>query len=67
MLLTYDSLLTLSEEVPYIWKHKWKLGTALYLLVRHTMTLYSLMQIILNLTNFTSLQVCVLTFIDTHK
>ena len=62
-LLAYDSLLTLVEEVPYIWKQKWKLGTALYLLARYANILYILTERIVFFVNFTSLQVC---FYDFH-
>ena len=56
-LLAYDSLLTLLEEVQYIWKTKWKLGTALYLLARYPTLLFILIEIILLFVNSTSLQV----------
>ena len=57
-LIAYDSLLTFSEEVIYIWKKKWKLGTVLYLLARYAMLLYMIQSIIMAFFNFTSLQVC---------
>ena len=57
VLLAYDSLLTLFEEVSYIWKKKWKLGTVLYLLTRYALLVFTLIETILSL-NFTSLQVC---------
>ena len=46
VLLPYDGLLTLSEEVTYIWNKKWKLGTVLYLLTRYPTLLYILTQVI---------------------
>ena len=59
-LLAYDSLLTLSEEVLYIWENKWKLGTLLYLLARYANILFLLIEIVLSFVNFTSPQVCFL-------
>ena len=38
--LAYDSLLMLSEDVVYIWRNRWKLGTVLYLLARYATPLY---------------------------
>ena len=68
-LLAYISLLTLSEEVSCIWKKKWKLGTALYLLARYGALLYIVTEKIILFFNFQSLQVCFfhLTFIDAHR
>ena len=63
-LLAYDSLLTLFEEVSYMWKKKWKLGTALYVLARYAMLLYIVIQTIFLLIGFASLQVCF--FHDVH-
>ena len=65
-LLAYDSLLTLVDEVLYIWKKKWKLGTALYLLARYPNLLYFLTE---KIVNFTSFQVCFLhdCLIDAHE
>ena len=63
VLLAYDSLLTLFEEVSYIWEKKWKLGTALYLLTRYALLVFTLIETILSL-NVTSLQVC--CFYDFH-
>jgi Family of unknown function (DUF6533) len=57
-LLVYDSLLTIAPEIGYIWKTKFKLGTALYLLARYPLLLYHSLQIILALSNISSLQVC---------
>jgi Family of unknown function (DUF6533) len=39
VLLAYDTLLTLSIELEYVWGKKFKLGTLLYLLARHAMIL----------------------------
>jgi Family of unknown function (DUF6533) len=41
-LLAYDSLLTMPLETGYIWKAKFKLGTALYLLTRYPTLLFHL-------------------------
>ena len=57
-LLAYDSVLTLSEDVSYVWKKKWKLGTALYVLARYPMPLLCIgAEIIGFFFNFPS-QVC---------
>lgn len=34
-LLAYDTLLTLSDEIEYIWQKTYKLGKVLYLLARY--------------------------------
>ena len=69
-LLAYDSLLTLSEEVQYIWKNKWKLGTVLYILARYATILFILTAIINFFSKFLSLPVLLflssMTFIDKH-
>jgi Family of unknown function (DUF6533) len=57
-LLAYDSLLTMDPEIGYIWKTKFKLGTALYLLARYIMLLDQLFMIIQHLLKFPSPQVC---------
>ena len=63
-LLTYDSLLKLSEELSYIWKKKWKFGTTLYYLVRYGMILFNFVQTISFVLGLASLQVCF--FHDIH-
>ena len=57
VLLAYDSLLTLFEEVPYIWQKKWKLGTVLYLLARYAALQFITIEMIFSL-NSISLRVC---------
>ena len=56
-ILAYDTLLTLSEEVPHIWKKKWKLGTVLYFLARYGVILFNLLEIITGYFLNLSLQV----------
>jgi Family of unknown function (DUF6533) len=58
VLLAYDSLLTMPLEIGYIWKAKFKLGTALYLLARYSMLFFLPALMILDLLNFPSIQVC---------
>jgi Family of unknown function (DUF6533) len=61
-LLAYDSLLSMPLEIEYIWKTKFKLGTALYLPARYAILLYLSVQIILESLNFTSIHVCFFEF-----
>ena len=56
-LLVYDSILTLSQEVHYIWKKKFKIGTALYMLARYAMLVYIFLQVLGSFVNIPSLQV----------
>jgi Family of unknown function (DUF6533) len=58
VILTYDSLLTLSYEVEYIWHKTFKLGTALYFLTRYVMLLYLWIEAIGQSIVIPSLQVC---------
>jgi Family of unknown function (DUF6533) len=65
-LLVYDSFLTLSQEIHYVWNRKFRLGTILYVLSRYTMVLYLLIEFIG--TSFPSLQVCLgKNSIDAHE
>ncbi|KAL4067029.1 hypothetical protein V8B97DRAFT_999002 [Scleroderma yunnanense] len=48
-LLFYEYFLTLDQEIEYIWKHRWKPSTALYLFVRYFGTLYNLTATVLML------------------
>lgn len=42
-LLVYDTLLTLSDEIKYIWHKKFRLGTVLYWITRYpALVLFSL-------------------------
>jgi Family of unknown function (DUF6533) len=56
-LFTYDTLLTLSHEVDYIWFKKLKLGTALYILARCSTLLVLSLEVLEQFLS-TSLQVC---------
>ena len=56
VLLAYDTLLTLPEEVLYIWNMKFKFGSALYFLARYSELLYLLILLLSYLLNI-SLQV----------
>jgi Family of unknown function (DUF6533) len=55
-LLAYDTLLTLTHEVKYLWLKNFKLGTALYILARHFTLLGLFVDVLSQLWN-TSLQV----------
>jgi Family of unknown function (DUF6533) len=57
VLLTYDTLLTLSIELEYIWGKKFKLGTLLYLLARYGIILYLVLLVVIHLIG-TSFRVC---------
>lgn len=58
-LLTYDTLLTLPDEVEYVWCKKFKLGTILYLFARYPMIFISLATPLVQYIDG-SLQVCLL-------
>jgi Family of unknown function (DUF6533) len=51
VLVVYDTIITLSYEVEYIWRRKFKLGTALYLVSRYLTLLYFLLVILNNFIN----------------
>lgn len=55
-LLTYDTILTLSDEIDCIWKKRFTLGSGLYLLARYPMLLFLFMEALLQFLN-DSLQV----------
>jgi Family of unknown function (DUF6533) len=60
VLLAYDTLLTLSIELEYIWGKKFKLGTLLYLLARYTTILYLVLLPVVIVLDVPSLRVCFL-------
>jgi Family of unknown function (DUF6533) len=67
-LLVYDSLLSLSQEIHYIWNSKLRLGTVLYVLARYTVLLFLLIEFIANSLDFPLLQVCLCeNSIDSHE
>ncbi|KIM61537.1 hypothetical protein SCLCIDRAFT_876481 [Scleroderma citrinum Foug A] len=41
VLLCYEYILTLDQEIEVIWKRRWNLSTALYVFVRYFGTLYN--------------------------
>jgi hypothetical protein len=47
-LLTYDTALTMSRELSFIWERKLRLGTLLYLMTRYCLLLY----LVLNIVSF---------------
>ncbi|KAF8488345.1 hypothetical protein JB92DRAFT_3016983 [Gautieria morchelliformis] len=62
-LLSYDTLVTLSSEVTYIWPQKLRLGTVFYLLSRYAALLVLIFSVIVNLSSLvTSLNVCNIMF-----
>jgi Family of unknown function (DUF6533) len=58
VLLAYDTLLTLSIELEYIWMKKFKLGTLLYLLARYAIILHLVLWAVILFLDVPSLQVC---------
>ncbi|KAF8574282.1 hypothetical protein K439DRAFT_1624438 [Ramaria rubella] len=54
--LAYDTLLTFSSEVRFIWHKKFRLGTILYLLAHYPALLQTLLGIYLDFATFPSLQ-----------
>ena len=62
VLIAYDTILTLSNEITYIWQKKVKLGTVLYCLARYPILVVTLLNVIQPLFNV-SLQVCLLSLL----
>jgi Family of unknown function (DUF6533) len=58
VLLAYDTLLTLSIELEYIWRKKFKLGTLLYLLARYAAILYFVVFTVVFFLDDPSFRVC---------
>jgi Family of unknown function (DUF6533) len=60
VLLAYDTLLTLSIELEYIWVKKFKLGTLLYLLARYATIPYLVLSAVVPFLDVSSFRVCFL-------
>jgi Family of unknown function (DUF6533) len=60
VLLAYDTLLTLSIELEYIWGKQFKLGTLLYLLARYAAILDLVLSVVGLVLEASSLRVCFL-------
>jgi Family of unknown function (DUF6533) len=58
VLLAYDTLLTLSIELEYIWVKKFKLGTLLYLLARYAAILDLMLSAVGLFSDVPSVRVC---------
>jgi Family of unknown function (DUF6533) len=58
VLFAYDTLLTLSIELEYIWGKKFKLGTLLYLLARYAAILDLMLVEVVLFLDVPSFRVC---------